>query len=71
VSGWMENDMRKRGPIRGRHVSLIGWLVVVCKIYGILRGSTSGPPQHLTPSHDRPTIGPRVSSYLTYGFNII
>jgi uncharacterized membrane protein len=32
------NGMRKRGPIHGRHVSLVVWVVViivVCKMYGV------------------------------------
>jgi hypothetical protein len=32
------NGMRTRGPIRGRHVSLVVWVVViivVCKMYGV------------------------------------
>ena len=31
----VENGMRTRGPIRGRHVSLVVWFMVVCKIMGV------------------------------------
>jgi hypothetical protein len=26
---WWHNNMRTRGPIHGRHVSLIGWFMIV------------------------------------------
>jgi hypothetical protein len=51
ISGWLKffesrsdtcplvaNGMRTRGPIRGHHVSLVVWVVViivVCKMYGV------------------------------------
>jgi hypothetical protein len=66
------NGVRTRGPIRGRHVSLIVWFILLCKIYGGVRGvQPPNLPQRITPSHDRPTIGPRVGSCYMYMFEYI
>ena len=39
------NGMRARGPMHGRHVSLVGWSILLCKIVcGSLWGLTLEPP---------------------------
>jgi hypothetical protein len=57
----LANGVRTRGPICGHHVSLIVWFILLCKIYGGVRGVRPPDLPHLrAPSHDRPTNRPQV-----------
>jgi hypothetical protein len=44
------NGVRTRGPIRGRHVSLIVWFMVVCKIMGVCGVRPPDLPHYVKPS---------------------